>query len=117
MARPILHWLANVREQGVAKATPEGRVKAKCKTLLKERGIWYYMPVQNGMGVVGIPDLICCWNGKFLAIETKAPGKIKALTANQKLQIRKIQEANGDALVIDDPDKLEAWLNDQGNKI
>lgn len=109
--RRTLLWPESVRGLSVAKATPEGRVKAKCKTILKERGIWYYMPVQNGMGVVGIPDLICCWDGKFLAIETKAPGKIRALTANQKLQIRKIKEASGYALVIDNPDTLEAWLD------
>jgi hypothetical protein len=92
-------------------STPEGKVKSAIKKMLKEWGIWFYMPVQNGMGVVGIPDFICCWDGKFLAIEAKAKGKISTLTANQKNRIREIKDANGFALVIDDPANLEEWLN------
>ena len=95
----------------MGRQTPEGRVKDKCKKILKARGIWYYMPVQNGMGVVGIPDLICCMEGRFLGIETKAPGKLHTLTANQRNRIREIHEAGGFALVIDDPEHLEEWLN------
>jgi hypothetical protein len=90
--------------------TPEGRVKAAVKKYLKERGVWFFMPVQNGMGVVGIPDLICCWNGKFLAIETKAPGKLNALTPNQRHRITEIREAGGMALVIDDVEQLKGLL-------
>lgn len=91
--------------------TPEGRVKDKVKKLLKARGIWYYMPMQNGMGVVGIPDLICCYGGRFLAIETKAPGKKRNLTPNQQRRISEILEAGGWAIVIDDPAELEEWLD------
>lgn len=95
--------------------TPEGKVKAAVKKLLKERSIWYYMPVQNGMGVVGIPDFICCWEGKFLAIETKAPGKIHNVTANQRNRIKEIRQAHGFALVVDNAKDLEDWLD--GRKV
>lgn len=93
--------------------TPEGAVKDAVKAWLKERGIWYYMPVQNGMGVTGIPDFICCWNGRFLAIETKAPGKRNTLRATQKMQIASIIKTGGMALVVDnvkDLDELEKYL-------
>lgn len=60
------------------------------------------MPVQNGMGVVGIPDFIVCWCGMFVAIETKAPGKRSSTTPNQKRRIAEIQQAQGVALVVDD---------------
>lgn len=86
--------------------TPEGRVKEAVKKWLKERGIWYYMPVQNGFGVVGIPDFVCCWNGRFLAIETKAPGKRANVSANQERQITDIWKAGGAAVVIDDIKQL-----------
>jgi hypothetical protein len=79
--------------------TPEGKVKDAVKKLLKERGIFFYMPVQNGMGVVGIPDLICCDQGAFLAIETKAPGKRGNLTPNQEHRIMEIHAAGGAAIV------------------
>lgn len=95
----------------MAKQTPEGRVKDKVKKILKAHGIWYYMPVQNGMGVVGIPDLICCWDGAMLAIETKAPGKIKDVTANQRNRLDEIAKAGGHAIVVDDPQQVEDYLH------
>lgn len=101
-------------------ATPEGRVKDKIKKLLKSHGIWYYMPMQNGMGVAGIPDLICCYEGLFIGIETKAPLKnpttfeqrwAKA-TANQQARMREIQKAGGIAFVADDVQQVIDILND-----
>lgn len=81
--------------------TPEGRVKDKVKKLLKHHDVWYFMPMQNGMGVVGIPDIIACCNGHFMAIETKAPGKLNNLSANQKLQLELIADAKGATFVTD----------------
>lgn len=91
--------------------TPEGRVKVAVRKWLKEKGIWYFQPASNGMGVSGIPDFICCWRGWFLAIETKAPGKIKATTANQDRVIGEIQQHQGIAVVVDDVDQLETLLD------
>jgi hypothetical protein len=88
------------------KQTPEGRVKADIKRWLQDRGIWFYMPVQNGMGVTGIPDFICCWGGNFLGIEAKAPGKRANVSANQERQIMEIHQAGGAALVVDDVSQL-----------
>jgi hypothetical protein len=67
--------------------------------------------VQNGMGVVGIPDIIACWDGRFLAIETKAPGKRGNVTANQRRQLDAINNAGGIAVVIDDPTEIEVLLS------
>lgn len=91
--------------------TPEGRVKAAVKRLLKSRGIWYYCPMQNGMGVSGIPDFICCWEGRFLAVETKAPGRRSSTTANQNERIREIIAARGVAIVVDDVAQLQEILD------
>lgn len=91
--------------------TPEGKVKNAVKKLLKERGIWFYMPVQNGMGQVGIPDIIACWDGKFLAIETKAPGKKSTLTANQEHNINLINGCGGIAVVVDDVEQVKEILD------
>ena len=63
--------------------TPEGKVKKQVKEYLQSIGAWYYMPVSNGMGRVGCPDILVCYQGLFMAFETKAPGKIKNVTANQ----------------------------------
>jgi hypothetical protein len=90
--------------------TPEGRVKNDVKKVLKARGIWYFMPMQNGFGVVGIPDFICCWEGHFLAIETKAPGKRGDTTANQDRKLQEIQDHGGYSLVVDDVQQLIDFL-------
>lgn len=92
-------------------ATPEGKVKDAVKKELKKRGIWYYMPVQNGMGVAGIPDIVGCWNGWFVGIECKAPGKLTNLSVNQKRRLQEIEDAKGLALVIDDVETLRVILD------
>jgi hypothetical protein len=91
--------------------TPEGKVKKKVKEYLKEIGAWYYMPVSNGMGRVGCPDILVCYKGLFMAFETKAPGKIKNVTANQEREIRDIVSANGLALVVDDVEQVKEAIN------
>ena len=75
--------------------TPEGGVKKKVKEYLQSIDAWYYMPVSNGMGRVGCPDILVCYQGMFMAFETKAPGKLGHVTANQQREIIGIQRANG----------------------
>lgn len=89
-------------------ATPEAKVKAAVKAWLKLRGIWYCMPIGTGYGSSGVPDFICCAQGKFLAIETKAPGKRSNTTILQDQQIAGIHKAGGAAIVIDDVAQLDA---------
>lgn len=89
-------------------STPEGAVKAAVKTLLKKHGVYWHCPVQNGMGAPSL-DFICCHNGKYLAIETKAPGKKP--TPRQELTIGEIRKAGGMVFVIDgDLSALQTWL-------
>ena len=95
--------------------TPEARTKAKVRAWLKARGIWHFLPVSNGMGAMGIPDIICCWNGRFLAIECKAKGKRANTSALQDMQIAGIHAAGGAAIVVDDViqlDEMEAIHGD-----
>lgn len=93
-------------------ATPEAKVKAACKRVLKLFGIQYFMPVQNGMGVVGVSDIIGCWAGWYIAIETKAPGKKGSVTPNQANFLKTVQNHGGLALVIDDAEELRRILTD-----
>lgn len=71
------------------------------------------MPVSNGMGRVGCPDILVCYKGLFMAFETKAPGKIKNVTPNQEREITDIQRANGLALVVDDVQQVKDAINDK----
>jgi hypothetical protein len=80
--------------------TPEGRVKDKITKLLKSYNVYYFFPVTGGYGVSGIPDIVCCHNGRFIAIECKA-GKNKT-TALQDRQLEMIRQSGGIALVINE---------------
>jgi hypothetical protein len=93
--------------------TPEGKVKASVKKFLDHWGIWYFLPVSNGMGTMGIPDFICCWGGRFLGIETKAPGKRSNTTPGQKRILELIQKHGGMSIVVDDVRQLEEFLHER----
>ena len=80
--------------------TPEGRVKDKVTKLLKSHNVYYFFPVTGGYGVSGIPDIVCCHNGRFIAFECKA-GKNKT-TALQDRQLEMIRQSGGIALVINE---------------
>ena len=79
-------------------STPESKVKTKIKAILKEQGVYYAMPIGTGYGNAGVPDFLCCVNGRFLAIEAKANGG--QTTALQDKNLRDIAAANGITLVI-----------------
>jgi hypothetical protein len=68
------------------------------------------MPMQNGFGVVGIPDFICCIDGLFFTVETKAPGKRDNTTPNQQRVMREILEHGGYAIVADDAKQVEDYI-------
>lgn len=98
----------------MAKPTPESRVKKKLIDYLKSLGsdCFYYMPVQNGMGQSGIPDIICCIKGRMVALECKATRKNEPTTL-QAFALDRIQKSGGVAWVVDDENVDKAIANIQ----
>jgi Holliday junction resolvase len=80
--------------------TPEGKVKDKVVSILKTEGVYFFYPATHGYGRSGIPDIIACVNGLFLAIECKA-GKNKP-TPLQAREIEAIRFNNGVAVVANE---------------
>jgi Holliday junction resolvase len=80
--------------------TPEAKVKKKVIAILKEAGVYYFYPVMSGYGSSGIPDIIVCCNGRFLAIECKA-GDNKP-TALQERNMQQIRDNGGVAIVVNE---------------
>jgi len=81
-------------------ATPEKKVKDAVRKLLTEMGIYHFMPAANGFGRAGIPDIICCYSRRFIAIECKAgAGKTTAL---QDRELAAIRTAGGMAMVVNE---------------
>jgi Holliday junction resolvase len=91
-------------------ATPEAKVKKKVVALLQKYGMYYFYPVTGGYGASGVPDIVACWQGRFIGIECKA-GSNKP-TALQMKNLRDIQQAGGCALVVNEAalPELERWL-------
>lgn len=81
-------------------ATPEKKVKDKVKAVLESEGVYYFMPATHGYGRSGVPDIVACVNGLFLAIETKANGGKP--TALQIREIETIRRNSGVAVVVDE---------------
>lgn len=86
----------------MAKATPEGKVKKKLLDFLKSLGgdCFFYMPVQNGMGQTGIPDVMAIIKGVPFAFECKATPK-QHPTVLQAYALDRIHRACGFAWVVD----------------
>mgnify|MGYP003878558201 FL=1 len=58
------------------------------------------MPSTGGYGSSGVPDIIACYQGKFIGIECKANGNRP--TALQQKNLQDIIKSNGQSLVIDE---------------
>lgn len=70
----------------------------KVKRFLEKEGAWHVKFFANSFTKSGIPDILACVNGYFVAIEVKAQnGKPSEL---QLYNIRKIREAGGFAVVL-----------------
>lgn len=78
--------------------TPEKRVKDACVEVLKAFGAYYFFPVMGGYGRSGIPDIIACYKGYFIAIECKAG--FNKTTPLQDKELAAIATAGGITLVI-----------------
>lgn len=94
--------------------TPEGKVKRTVSALLKSyKSVYYFMPVQNGMGAASLDYLGSC-NGRAFAVETKKPGGKP--TARQELTIAAMKQGGMAVFVIDgDVTELRNWLDTHHN--
>ncbi len=65
-------------------------------------------------GTAGIPDIICCYRGKFVAFEVKTEtGKTTAL---QESVINKIQKYGGKAVVVRSVNEVKAVIEEVKQK-
>ncbi|WP_396328535.1 hypothetical protein [Burkholderia anthina] len=84
-------------------ATPEGKIKAKVKLLLKAFNVYQHWPVLRGEGS---PTLDCnaCAGGYYFTIETKAEGKRP--TARQQITMAEASAAGAFVFVVSDDESL-----------
>ena len=84
--------------------TPEKAVKRKVVAIIKEYDAYYFYPISGGYGASGVPDIVCCYRGMFIAFECKA-GK-NTVTALQGKNIQHIRDNGGIARIINE-DNIE----------
>ena len=60
-------------------------------------------------GTAGLPDIICCFKGRFVAFEVKTPSG--RLTKLQEAAMRKIRDAKGEAFKITSIEDVRAVIN------
>ena len=82
--------------------TPERKVKQQVVNVLKEYDVYYFFPAANGLGRAGIPDIIVCAWGSFLAMAGKG-----TTTKLQDKELSAIRRAGGTAMVINE-DNVQA---------
>lgn len=77
---------------------PEKTFENKVKAFIEQEGGWQVKFFANRMTKEGIPDLLTCIDGHFVAIEVKAQnGKPSEL---QKRTCKEIRESNGFAFIL-----------------
>ena len=86
-------------------ATPEAKVKTAVRKILDALDIYHFMPPANGFGRAGIPDIIACMDGHFVAIECKA-GKGQT-TALQDRELNAILNHGGTVYIAREHNLLE----------
>ena len=85
--------------------SPEAKVKKKVYKILKDNKAYYFSPIMTGYGKMGVPDVIACYRGVFIAVECKA-GKNKPTELQQK-NLDDIGTAGGYSLVINESNLSE----------
>lgn len=76
---------------------------------LKRTGAWHYKTHGSQFTRAGVPDLLVCYRGVFIALEAKKPtgGKV---TRIQEIEIERIVKAGGHAAVVTDVPEVEAII-------
>ena len=88
----------------------ERDIVAAIKKYLASLGgdVFFWKEHGGAYGTSGIPDIICCYKGRFLGLEVKLPsGK---LTALQRRALDKINAAGGIARRVESVDDVKAVI-------
>lgn len=77
-------------------------VENKIKDYLTSKGIYHFKIHGDSFVKPGLPDIVACCHGKFLAIEVKRPGAKNEQSEKQKIHERNIIRSGGVYVLADD---------------
>lgn len=79
--------------------------------LLVERRAWFVKVHGSRYGRSGIPDLLICHRGRFIALEVKRPGR-HHLDALQRVEMSRIERSHGVASKVQSVAEAAAILDE-----
>ncbi len=82
----------------------ESKIQAKIIKYLKKET---YCIKTISTNKSGVPDLICCYKGIFIAFEVKASGKEKTVSELQQHHIQEIIKNGGLAFIVSSLEEVE----------
>ena len=85
---------------------PETRLVTQIIKTLREYGGFWIKIHGSPYQTAGIPDIVGCYNGRFIALEVKRPGYEKTTNSRQELIMERIRKAGGISAVV--TNKFEA---------
>jgi hypothetical protein len=93
---------------------PEDKFKARILKELHALGGWWYTTPRTRFGRAGIPDIMGCFLGMFIAIEVKRPDGRGSygVTASQQRVLDTIKAQGGEALVVDSEEDLQSLVKE-----
>lgn len=88
----------------------ERDIVAAIKRYLASLGsdVFFWKEWGGPYSAAGIPDIICCYKGRFLGLEAKLPGG--RLTELQKRALEKINRAGGIGRRVESVDDVKAVI-------
>lgn len=89
----------------------EGRLQKQIKDYMVEQGAYIETIFGGGYQAAGVPDLLACYKGRFIAIEVKSPNGKGVASDIQKLKILEIRKAGGIAFFADSMDDVNDVLD------
>lgn len=90
---------------------PESRLVAKILKMLRSQGGWWFKTHGSPYQMAGIPDILGCHKGRFVALEVKMPGKEDDTSTRQDWTMKRIQDAGGIAAVVSSKSGAMGILN------
>lgn len=89
----------------------EKGLETSLKKYLKDNNFWYVKTVAgNGMNK-GIPDVLSCVKGRFIAFELKRPDHKGSATPVQKRNLNSISSSGGIGVLLDSMDFAKAVID------
>jgi Holliday junction resolvase len=77
---------------------------------LKAKGAWVYKVHGTAMSRAGVPDLLCCYQGRFFAIEVKTARGMPS--ARQAAEMVTVGQAGGTVLLCQGRDDIDMVIEE-----